>query len=165
MLTATLGTPQPPKSVHRPWENYAELCELKWRSKNWNRTSGEAPRGGGEWGGGGPRLQAPPCWGVSRTHRRPVLQENPGLGLEAPDSEQVLTVGTGRPLVVAWRFAAALRAPRVKGRANSPGIQIAPDAEYLMWGWLPISPPTGHCWSRNRHTKWLGGRTSLDNEG
>ena len=79
--------------------------------------------------------------------------------------KQVLTVGTGRPLVVAWRFAAALRAPRVKGRANSPGIQIAPDAEYLMWGWLPISPPTGHCWSRNRPTKWLGGRTSLDNEG
>lgn len=111
-----------------------------------------------------PPVQAPPCWGVSCTHRRPVWQENPGLCLGAPDSEQVLTVGTGRPPVGAWRFAAAQRALRVKGRASSPRIQISPNAEYLMWGWLPISPPTGHCWSRNRLTKWLGGGTSLDNE-
>lgn len=157
-LTALGTTPQPPKSVHRPQENYAELCELKCWSKNWNRTSGEAPRGGEE----GSHLQGPPCWGVSCTHRRPLWQESPGLCLGAPDSEQVLIVGTGRPPVVAWRFAAAQRAPRFK--ANGPRIQISPDAGCLMWGWLPISPPTGHCWSRNRHTKRLGGGTSLDNE-
>ena len=85
-----------------------------------------------------------------------------GLCLGAPDSEQVLIVGTRRPPVVAWRFAAAQRAPRVK--ADGPRTQVSPAAGYLMWGWLPISPPTGHCWGRNRHTKRLGGGRSLDNE-
>ena len=150
MLTAALGTP-PPTSSQCTDPRKIMRSSVNWRSKT--GTSGEAPRGGEE----GSHLQGPPCWAADQSGGKVR-----GFAWEPPDSEQVLIVGTGRPPVVAWRFAAAQRAPRVK--ADGPRTQVSPAAGYLMWGWLPISPPTGHCWGRNRHTKRLGGGRSLDNE-